>query len=31
LAFVLEALAKARQNPEQAERLAAFRRYLVWR
>jgi len=31
LAFVLEALEKARSNPERMERLQVFRRYLAWR
>lgn len=30
-AFVSEAFAKARRNPQQAERLQAFKRYLAWR
>lgn len=31
LAFVFEALDKARQNPESSERMRTFRRYLAWR
>lgn len=31
LAFVFEALEKARQNPESSERMRTFRRYLAWR
>jgi uncharacterized protein involved in exopolysaccharide biosynthesis len=31
LAFFIEAMDKVRQNSEQAERMAAFRRYLAWR
>ena len=30
-AFIKESMEKARQNPESAERLATFRRYLSWR
>jgi uncharacterized protein involved in exopolysaccharide biosynthesis len=31
LAFIREAMVKSRRSPDQAERLAAFRRYMAWR
>lgn len=31
LAFVLESMAKASGDPQQAERLQVFKRYLAWR
>lgn len=31
MAFILEALEKARKNPDSSERMRTFRRYLAWR